>query len=242
MDTVFNIKRFGSFAKRELTYSWKTYVYVILGVIAYYILAQLMDSIWQMNLTILLPALAVILITCAIPLMDKNMNKANFIPFFTTPISTFERWLLLWLKAVIIMPILVIATIFLLHQISPMTWLELATTNTNNTKEIWANIHGVLAWQSIFFFGYIYFRKRALIKIIIAITVFIVLVNLLSNVINSQFYPEIAEMKKSIDITHIFHFYMKTTIIYDICQWTIKLIFPFGLWIASYFRLRETDI
>jgi hypothetical protein len=245
--------------KKEIAYSWKTYSYILLGITAYYIIAKLTDTIWHINLTFLLMPLIIVLVSCAIPVIDRNLNRADSIPFFTTPASTFERWMMLWMKTVIIMPALVIAVIFLLHQVSPIPLID-QMLKVKNTGEILTVVHSILAWQSIFFFGYIYFKKRPLIKIIIAITVFALLASLISNIIlSSQLYPEIAGntlLKSSINLIEIFEFngfYRSdsgvyifvstgTTAIYDACLWVFRLIFPFGLWALSYIRLRETEI
>ncbi|MDR1091596.1 MAG: hypothetical protein LBL79_11015 [Prevotella sp.] len=259
MDAVFNIKRFGDLMKKEIAYSWKTYSYILLGMIAYYIIAKLIDTIWQINLIVVFPALVILLMVCVIPVIDRNMNKANFIPFLTSPVSTFERWTMLWAKSVLIMPILIIATLLLLDEVSPMLPID-KLYKGKSTEQIVTVIHSFLAFQSIFFFGYIYFKKRAVIKTILAITAFALLASLISNIIlSSRLYPEIAGdtlLKNSINLIEILefngfyrsvsgnHIFVSTgtTAVYDACLWVFRLIFPFGLWVLSYIRLREREI
>ncbi|MFV0537035.1 MAG: hypothetical protein ACK5M3_06625 [Dysgonomonas sp.] len=115
-------------------------------------------------------------------------------------------------------------------------------------------ILALFTFQSIFFLGYIYFRERALVKSAIAITILFLLVYLISKVIIKQFYPEIIGVRESLDVFSILNFngfYLRetgsyietgTTIIYEICSWIIKLIFPFGLWALSYIKFREKEI
>ncbi|MFV0538918.1 MAG: hypothetical protein ACK5M3_16365 [Dysgonomonas sp.] len=115
MNAVFNIKRFGNLSKREITYTWKTFLYIVAGLIVYFITAKLLDSMWQIQLMNLLPIIGIALIICGAPFINKNLNNANFIPFLTTPASNFEKWLLVWTKSALIMPALIIGTIVILN-------------------------------------------------------------------------------------------------------------------------------
>jgi len=248
MDAVFNIKRFGNLIRRETLYSWKVFLYIVLGLVAYFVMAKLLDSMWQLQVIALLPPAGIAFVICGTPFINKNLNKVNFIPFLTIPASNFEKWLLLWIKSVIIMPILVIGTIYLLNYISPTLIIDRMFEG-----RISQQIYAVLVCQSIFFLGYTYFKERALVKSIIAIVVLFIFINLISRLIISQFYPEIASVRNSFDILYILNYdgfydrvaktYIETgtTTIYQVCLWIVKLIFPLGLWIVSYFRLRETE-
>lgn len=250
MDAIFNIKRFGNLLAREFAYTWKTFLYIVMGLIVYFIAGKLLDSMWQFQLMSLLPIIAIALIICGAPFINKNLNKANFVPFLTTPASNFEKWLLIWAKSVLIMPILIIGTILLLNQISSIQTVD----RIFDTKHIFNKIHFLLAFQSVFFLGYIYFKERVLVKAAIALTVLFMLAYLISKLIIGQFYPEILEVKKTMDIFYILNFdgfyqratgsyiEMGTTVIYDVCSWIIKLIFPLGLWFLSYLKLREREI
>ncbi len=250
MYAVFNIKRVGNIFKRELTYTWKTFLYIVAGLTVYFIAAKLLDSMWQFQLMNLLPIIGIALIICGAPFINKNLNNANFTPFLTTPASNFEKWLLIWTKSTLIMPVLIIGTIVILNYISPVHIVD----KLIETQYIKEKIMALFTFQSIFFLGYIYFRERALVKSAIAITVLFLLVYLISKVIIKQFYPEIIGVRESLDIFSILNFdgfYLRetssyietgTTTIYEICSWIIKLIFPFGLWGLSYIRFREKEI
>lgn len=250
MDAVFNIKRFSNLFRREFTYTWKTFLYIVTGLVVYFTAAKLLDATWQFQLMSLLPIIGFALIICGTPFINKNLNKANSVPFLTTPASSFEKWLLIWVKSVLITPILVIGTILLLNQISPIHALK----QIIDTKYITERIHFLFAFQSVFFLGYIYFKERVLVKAAIAITMLFMLAYLISKFIISQFYPEIIEVEDSLNIFSILDFngfyhrasssYIETetTTVYKICLWIIKLIFPLGLWVLSYIKLREREI
>lgn len=250
MDAIFNIKRFGNLLRREFTYTWKTFLYLVTGLVVYFTAAKLLDATWQFHLMYLLPIIGFGLIICGTPFINKNLNKANSVPFLTTPASGFEKWLLIWGKSALITPVLVIGTILLLDQISPIGSLEQIT----GTKYITERIHFLFAFQSVFFLGYIYFKERVLVKATIAITVLFMLAYFISKVIIRQFYPEITGVVDSLNIFYILdfsgfynqatHSYTETgnTAIYRTCLWIIKLIFPLGLWVLSYIKLREREI
>jgi hypothetical protein len=194
--------------------------------------------------------IGIALVVCGTPFINKNLDKTNFNSFFTIPASNFERWLLLWAKSVLIMPILVAGTIFLLNWISP----SLAVDKIISTGHIAERIYVLLAYQSIFFSGYIYFRERSFIKSAMAIATLFIFIYFISKLIISQFYPEVAKVHESLDIMNILNFdgfydrvtknYVETgtTTTYEVCLWIVRLIFPVGLWVVSYIRLRETEI
>ncbi|MDR1707059.1 MAG: hypothetical protein LBR46_03560 [Prevotella sp.] len=252
MDAVFNIKRFGNLLKREFTYSWKIFLYIVTGLVAYFIVAKLLDSIWLFKLMNLLLVIGIAIIICGTSLINKNLNKNNFNAFFTVPASNFEKWLLLWVKSVLIMPILVIATITLLNLILPSFPLNEIFSNEIGLK----GIYFTFFCQSLFFFGYIYFRKRSLVNTAIAVTVLFILIYFISKLIINQIYPEVTPIHDNLSIIEILNFdgfynhtvarnhyvVTGTTTIYEICSWIIKLIFPFGLWALSYIRFREKEI
>ncbi|GAB6007973.1 hypothetical protein [Dysgonomonas reticulitermitis] len=250
MDAIFNIKCFGNLLRREFTYTWKTFLYIVTGLVVYFIVAKLLDSTWEFKFTNFLPIFGLGLIVCGVPFINKNLNKANSVSFLSTPASNFEKWLLMWCKSVVITPILVIGTILLLDQISPIQTLD----EIISTDYIPERIHFIYAFQSVFFFGYIYFKERSLVKSGIIIPVLFMLAYILSKVIISQFYPEIIGVVDSLNIFEILNFngfYQQTTdsfietgttVAYYICLWIIKLIFPLGLWVLSYIKLREREI
>lgn len=250
MNAVFNLKRFVYLAKREVIYSWKVFLYLIAGFIVYFILAQLLDNIWDTNLLNVIPIAALAIMICGTSLVDKNLSKTNAKSFFTIPVSNFERWLILWLKAIIVMPVLLVSVVYLLDAITPIQSLKYVVDINYLTERI----QFLLAFQSVFFLGYIYFRKRSLVKAGIAFAILIILIHLISKLVISQLYPEVYATKESFNLMYILafdgfynwntHSYtaITTSAIYDICLWIIKLIFPFGLWFVSYIRLRETEI
>ncbi len=250
MDAVFNIKRFGNLFKREFTYTWKIFFYIVAGLVVYFIAAKLLDSTWEFKFSNFLPIFGLGLIVCGAPFINKNLSKANSVSFLSTPASTFEKWLLLWCKSAVITPVLVVGTILLLDQISPIRTLG----EIISTDYIPVRIHFIYAFQSIFFLGYIYFKERTLVKSGIVIPILFTFAYMVSKVIISQFYPEIIKVNDSLNMFSILAFngfYQQTTdtfvetgttIAYDICLWVIKLIFPVGLWVLSYIKLREREI
>jgi hypothetical protein len=223
---------------------------MVTGLVVYFTAAKLLDATWQFRLISLLPIMGFALIICGISFINKNLNRANSVPFLTTPASSFEKWLLIWSKTVLITPILVLGTILLLNQISPIHTIK----EIFDPQYITEKIHFMFALQSVFFLGYIYFKERVLVKAAIAITMLFILAYLISKVIISQFYPEITGVVNSLNLFSIldFHgFYQPTTLsyietgnttVYRICLWIIKLIFPLGLWVLSYIKLREREI
>lgn len=253
MDTIFNITRFIDLIKREAIASWRQYAYMILGIVAYFIIALLVDKMWGVQMLRMLPAIYIIIIILSALFIDRNLNKENSMFYFTLPTSTFERFLTLWIKCVIVVPALMLGIALLLHSISSTLGVNTYSTPLDWTKS-W---HEIFILQSLFLAGYIYFRKHALIKTLVIITAFFILVTLLSKVIIFNFYPEIAQIKNSMDISLVFNYHgsynvrdgesykkiiTRITPVYEAARYVLKAIFPLGIWVLSYFKMRETEI
>lgn len=247
MNTVFNITRFGNLVKKEAVASWRFYLYIILGAIAFFIIAVLLEDRWPI-LKMLLAPLYVLSVVCVVPMIDRNMSVQNAPFYLSLPVSKFERWFLLWLKSVIVLPLILSALLYIFNELSPILSL-----NSVNEQSILNDIYPVLAFQSIFFFGFIYSRKR--IVPIIALVVFFILIYVISSTVISAFYSDVSSMRSSLDPFYIWNFdtlvldvngeYQlvkeETTMLYDIAKYVVMAIFPLGMWVLSYFRLKETE-
>lgn len=249
MNTVFNITRFGNLMKKEAIASWRFYLYIILGVIAFFIMAIILEEKWPL-LKISIPPLYMLFVICVAPMIDRNMSVQNVSFYLSLPVSKFERWLLLWLKAVIILPLILTILVYIFNEISPIIGI-----GNLNGKGILKKIYMILSLQSIFFFAFIYSRKR--IVPIIALVAFLILIYAVSNIIINTFYPEISTVKSGMDPFYIWDFdgyyyketangkyhlnKLETTMIYDTAKYVVKAIFPLGMWVLSYIRLKETE-
>ncbi|NDV96648.1 hypothetical protein D0T84_17265 [Dysgonomonas sp. 521] len=256
MDTVFNINRFWNLAKKEFVTYRKQYLFVICGLVAYYIIAALIslyDSNISRNMVQLMPVIYVLLIICAAPFLDKNLKESNISFYLSTPVSTFERFLMMWCKNVIIFPLMMFIISYTLNYVSVIIFGK-DYGSLPLFLESLSNLYTLLAIQSVFMFGYIYFKKRAFIKTLIAMAIFLAVVMSISQIIITQFYPEVLQLGDSslrasskgnyniLSRDSIERAGLTVTFAYDVARSIILLIFPLGMWVLSYFRIRETEI
>ncbi|MDR0823491.1 MAG: hypothetical protein LBN74_00225 [Prevotella sp.] len=242
MDKIFNINRFWNLAKKETVTYRKQYLFLICGLLAYYIIATVISNKFGSEMLKVIPAIYCSLIACVAPFWDKSRNDANIIFYLSTPVSTFERFLVMWIKSVIIMPLLIIGVSSFLNLVSTVFSLAESVSFASYIKSF-RSIFYLLSTQSIFLFGYIYFRKRAALKTLIAIAAFFIVFTFFSKLIITQFYPEISPLQNIINPIFVLGFNVETTsLVYGIAKSVIMIIFPVGVWILSYFRLKETEI
>lgn len=252
MSAVLNIERFWNLQKREFAMYWKQYLFIICGIAAYYTIATVWESIdtgWLWNM---LPPVYVAIIICSIS-FDKNLSDANSTFYFTLPVSTFERFLGLWIKYIVIIPLLVFGASVCLDFISS---LFVSTTHPVVKFSDWWDYHMLYAAQSVFLFGYACLKKRSFVKTLSLIAVFFIFIIIVSKIIISQFYPDVSYIRSSMDPISILSFdgywipegdssrfvTTKTTMLYDVTKYILAAIFPLGMWILTYFKLRETEV
>lgn len=253
MNTVFNADRFVNLLKREAIMSRKQYLFIICGIAAFYAIAVFLEYYYSSGLIKLLPFIYLILIVGA-PYFDKSQDESHTHFYFSLPVSTFERFLVLWIKSVIVMPIIIFGISIILDTLSSL--FICISSYTILSSESWSFYYWLFAVQSIFLFGYVYFKKRAFVKTLLAIAGFIVVIIITSKMV-IQFYPEIFQVKNtlgSFEISDTLKFptrlerngnpdiFVEMPLAFDIAKGTIIAIFPLGLWILTYFKLRETEI
>ncbi len=256
MDKVFNINRFWKLVKKETALYHKQYLFIICGLLAYFIIAVLVYSLYNDRVLLqFMPVIYVVMIVCVSPFLDKNLNESNISFYLSTPASSFERFLAMWCKNVIVFPLIIFIISCLLDAITSVVLNE--DYVTLNFVDSFSTIHFLFAVQSIFMFGYVYFKKKAFVKTLIAITVMFILVISISQIMVTQFYPEILKLKNNMHIMPNYNgqgiglffsrgFFEATglsiPLAYDISRGIIQLVFPIGVWVLSYFKLRETEI
>jgi len=253
MNTVFNTDRFWNLLKREAIISRKQYLFIICGITAFYAIAAFLEYYYGSDLKKLLPFIYLTLIVCA-PFFDKSQDESHTHFYFSLPVSTFERFLTLWIKSVIVMPVIILGTSVILDTIfSPLVSLS---SYTILLFDSWSFYYWLFAIQSVFLFGYVYFRKRAFVKTLLSIAGLFVIIIMISKIM-TQFYPEVYHIKNTMGSFQISDYLgfptemvsngnrsisMVMPLAFDIAKGILIAIFPLGLWILTYFRLRETEI
>jgi hypothetical protein len=159
---------------------------------------------------------------------------------------------MMWGKNVIVFPLVIFIISYILSFISSVTFDKEYGSLSLFIGSL-SNLYTLFAIQSVFMFGYIYFRKRAFIKTLIAMAIFLTVAISISQIIITQFYQELLQLGEPLpnfqkgsynmlDRDSLERAGLTIPFAYDVARSIIILIFPFGMWMLSYFRLRETEI
>ena len=257
MDTVFNINRFLNLEKRNIFLSRTQYLYIAASLAGLYLLSMLLHILTGSNFCEFIFFIAYVVIIGGPCFFEKTISKHGSVFDFVLPTSTFEKFLSIWIKYVIIIPGSIFLVILLLNIITGLIPIEAVQEHTadmsfsDNLR--FSFIHKLLGFQSVFILGYFFFRKYAFAKtslILLLLFVFLMFIGVIvgyllfkgqefglnANMGNSENFNMGYTLGRSMSNLKI----EEDTII-NICDTIISIIFPIGIWIVCYFKLRETE-
>lgn len=251
MNSIFNINRFLKYSKTFVETHSKQYLYSLLIVGGYTMVGLLLFILVPM----LVPYISIPIIYSAIPLsvvvivlapcfFEKTISKNNSIFDFILPVSYFEKFLVRLLNYVLIIPVLILGTVYILSQTA-------ALLSSNNADAIinafdvakiftYKELLMVAIFQSFYWVGYYYFKRYALIKSTVTIIGYMLVVTALSLLVSVLTFGDFDSYKAvdvSVDITASNLDYVTT-----IPQYILALLFPLGPWIVCMLKIRETEI
>jgi len=197
----------------------------------------------------LVVSITILMLAIAPCLFENSLNKYNSIFDFTLPASTFEKFSHLYLKYVILIPVLCLGIVWILNSI--MSSLEISGLNeftsvVSRIISIKGELMVYILLQPVFFTGYFLFRDRVLIKSIVTSIFLTVFIGIIMAALSNYLMPEnhIIKIDNVLSFSPIFNFPLSESseIILRICNYGGPLIYLFGLWITSFFLLREKEI
>lgn len=259
MNAIFNINRFLNVEKRNLFLSYKHLMYIVLGLVSAHILSLLLYINSDESLYFLIHGAIVFFIVTAPCLIEKNSSKINGVFDFILPGSTFEKFFSIWIKYIVFIPGLIYLTLFILHLIGGLIPIAEVQEHARGMTPIksfsLANIYSMLGFQSVFIAGYFYFRRYAFAKTALILLIAFVVFMFISIIVGVLFFSG-QDIVYDMDMqgnSESFHMGYKLgssvngtgladNIIIKTCDTIIGIVFPIGLWIVSYFKLRETEI
>jgi len=258
MDTVFNINRFLNLEKRNIFLSRTQYLYILGALIGLYILSMLLQILTGSNFCDLIFFIAYVAIVGGPCFFEKSMNKHASVFDFVLPPSSFEKFMSIWLKYVLLIPGMIFLAIFLLNVITGLIPIEAvqahATAMSFSDNLRFSFFHKLLGFQSVFILGYFFFKKYAFAKTsLILLLVFVILMFL--GVIVGYILFKGQEFGFNANMGETESFNMGYTLgrsmndlrieddtIINTCSAIMSAIFPLGIWIVCYFKLKETEI
>ena len=252
MSSIFNIKRFGWLLKRKLANDMMQYIYIASGLTGLYVILVVAYSISGSDFSWLLFLVQCLLVIISPCLFERNTDNASMIFDFEVPASAFEKFAALWLKYVLLIPFITVGVCLLLSLFHQEIISDSFSLFSEFTGNFWRRMYTLLALQSVFMTGYLYFRSFSLVKTIMVIAFFTVLYSILSKIIFATMMPDIVAMGS---ISHnwgeaiviinsnrgeIVNVNMGNTL--NMIKDVLSIIYPFGMWLVCFLRIREREI
>jgi len=250
MKDIFSFKRFAQLERYKLQETLLHCLYFIIIVTGiYFFLLFCKAQGWNGMSDSLVVSLTILMLVIAPCLFENSLNKYNSIFDFTLPASTFEKFIHLYLKYVILIPVMCLGIIWILNSV--MSGLEIPGLNELTSEfsriiSIKEELMVYIALQPVFFTGFFLFRNKVLIKSIMASTIISLFIGIIITEIINQLIPEShgIKMNNILSFWPTFNFSLteSSEIIWRICNYGGPIIYLLGLWITSFFLLREKEI
>ena len=247
MNAIFDLKRFWNYALRDFNRAKMFYFYLVGILFLFFIVGLMLRYTIFFSLAnvffglILFSAIAICIVS---PCYDESLNKRNAMFSFILPVSNVERFIHFFLKYVVFIPLICLVCIFIIQLIMKTTGIDFFN-RIHDSDEDWDSLLVLYGLQSAFMLGYFYFKKHAMLKTILfgllgIVSFYIVgrlmlyaLVGEYSNVDFGDLYSPLSFVKQQGGSPH--------PVLY-VTNAVFRLIFPFGIWLVTYFKLKETEI
>jgi len=251
MNSIFNVNRFINYLQRDLLFSKSQYLYLFSILIGAYFLTLLIYTSLNVSLMILVKGILIASLILGPCVLEKTVTKYNGILEYTFPVSSFERFLTLLIKYVILLPVVGLGSYYLLTLAIGSLNIPSLDKFVDQMSIEWLDyqkIYVLLAFQSIFLLGYLSFERQPFLKTVLTCVVLLTvgaIVNsllILPGMFNAISNPE-AGLQGLISDLNIGNFETPLVeIMVHIQKYLFMFIFPWGLWIVSFFKVREKEI
>jgi|GEM_PF-5178090 len=254
MNTTFDIHRFVSYLKLRQKASLQHYLIAagIIGGLYLVTLILIYGGNWIFVNTFfnLIPAVAILIVIVSPCIMEKNLNKNTSVISFMLPVSNTERFLSLFLKYIVILPLI---SLFLLYIVDFITVYFKIDENIPHythkylSKGLLNNelLYLIFGAQALSLLGYLYFRKYAIFKIALIAIIIMFFVPILSFssakiITGIEFNKDFATLLFPSD--YVNRYSPPVHWVVNISDSILKIISPFLLWIIAFFKLKEIEI
>lgn len=241
MNAIFDINRFINLEKRNIVSDRMQYLYIASALVGLYIISTLLFIVAEVSLAKLMVVFCMGLIICAPCLLEKNVSKNKSIFDFMLPASTFEKFASFFVKYLIVVPFLCFTVVALLCVLSNILPFEVLNSHAQYLHvEAWLSFNAIqqlIIAQSLFFLGHFYFRRHAFPKVFLSIILFSLFLSIISGIMFALYSPEYGELRYTFNFGQS-NVSDSNNILFE----SLKALFPIGMWITAFFKLRETEI
>ncbi|WP_221412174.1 hypothetical protein [Dysgonomonas sp. 25] len=192
-----------------------------------------------------------IVIACAPGFFEKGMQKNNSVFDFILPGSTVEKYLVMLVNYVVLLPLLCFAIVFLLVQLLSVIPMDVFNNIGDSLlfidKVTWGGYLKMLAFQSFFLTGYMYFKRYSFLKtllIIVGVFIFFQALSMIAGMIvfgNMEDFSQASQYSMFMEMERLDSFQRMESFT-EVLPLILAICFPFGLWVVSFFKLREKEI
>jgi hypothetical protein len=179
----------------------------------------------------------VLIIISPFMLYNDVFHKIKGVNYTMLPASNLEKWLAFWFQNVIVVP-LIIGGLWLIMAGLEFFFFGHSIELHVGTGEIRLFLLGILGGQAISMIGTMSFRRLKWLKTLGAIFILQVVFGILTNLLVYQFDLKsfIIEVQTANLAPGSFSWLI------DYIKVIAHIIFPFGLWLVSFFKLQEQEL
>ena len=236
MNEIFDFQRLFRVIKAETFAFRRHYLFYLIFAAAYAL------STYLVNRTGFHPDVfaglgAFLLIISPFILYNDVFHKIKGVNYTMLPASNLEKWIAFWFQNVIVVPLILLILWLILSGLELLLFgrpIEIPF----HSKEMYGMVAGIFGAQSIAMVGTMSFRRLKWLKTLGAIFIMQVAFLIITNLLMYQF--DLKSFIIEIQWANIApHFY---SWLIDYIKIVIYVIFPFGLWLVSFFKLQEQEL
>ena len=249
MNQIFNINRFGNLILRSLVQHKQMYLRLSLICVATFFVLCCFSSLFNSNLMqpyrILINFIIVISPTAFF--FKKRTHTSHFFEF-TLPASVLEKFLTKLLYCTVIFPVYFISISFLFIGIAKIIPVESISSVATQTFMIMKNdtigqYWNLIAVQSIFLCGSYFFKDSVFLKtFLVFIGISVVCLIILITVVYAFFEAASGPVFQTYNSLYLSEILSDSKSVTKNMLLVIQYFIPVGLWFASFFKLKETEI
>ncbi|MCD7935561.1 MAG: hypothetical protein LUG98_01730 [Tannerellaceae bacterium] len=249
MNSIFNFNRFINYLKRDISLSKGQYIYLFAILLGAYVIALVMYLLFNVSFVMLAKMVLIGSIVFGPSLLEKTITKYNGILEFTFPVSSLERFLTLFVKYVVLLPLAGLGSYYLLTFV-----IELLNTGrldkfVEEMSMQWIGfkqVYVMFGFQSIFLLGYLSFERHPFLKTVLSCIVFTIAFAILSGIFIMprlfQLMTNPGMIQEAFNVENMVNVTTFASAVKEVCKYFIMFLFPVGLWIVGFFKIREKEI
>jgi len=251
MNQIFNINRFGNLFWRSLVQYKYTYIRLSLVCLATFIILGFLSVVFgvgTMNLYIIMINLFITIAPAAI--FFKRRTHTSHIFEFTLPASVLEKFLVKFFNCTLIFPVYIIGLSFIfvgVAMVAPVDFINNAGQRlyTLLIEKTISQYWNIIAVQSIFLCGSYFFKNIVFVKVVLilmGISIIALIMTFVGVFSAFDFSSGPIIYSGSFGIDDPADLFKSSSSYIRNMLYVIQYFIPVGLWFASFFKLKETEI